>query len=189
MSSLPQLQQEVPDRPSVPTANTTEPQQPVAPIAESQAPAPIAKNDDQIMVEAPPGLATDNGGDASPTATKTGAAQSDTAQVSTAPAAPAEPVKEEVKTPAPEPVAEVKTDTNGAPVSWSLQVASFKDEQNADRLMNKLKSQGFKSYQALNGGLHKVYVGPELDKDALNAIKDQVKSKFKLNGFVVRYQP
>lgn len=78
-------------------------------------------------------------------------------------------------------------DQQGVPVAWTLQLASFKDEANARALRKQLLKAGHKVYSRKNGSLVKVYVGPELKKQRLEALKQGLKKDFGLDGLLVRF--
>lgn len=82
-------------------------------------------------------------------------------------------------------VAEI--DQQGVPVAWTLQLASFKDAANARSLRKQLLKAGHKVYSRQNGALVKVYVGPELKKQRLQALKKGLKDQFGLDGLLVRF--
>lgn len=115
------------------------------------------------------------------------------------PAEPTEPVVVDV---VPEVVAEVikqqapiidqradppVLDQQGVPVAWSLQLASFKDEDNAKALRRKLIKAGYKVYTRKNGELIKVFVGPDLQKQRLAQLQASIKEEFGLGGIIVRF--
>ncbi|MEH6442520.1 MAG: SPOR domain-containing protein [Oceanospirillaceae bacterium] len=78
-------------------------------------------------------------------------------------------------------------DQQGVPVAWTLQLASFKDAANARALRKQLLKAGHKVYSRKNGSLVKVYVGPELNKERLEALKKGLKEEFALDGLLVRF--
>jgi DedD protein len=78
-------------------------------------------------------------------------------------------------------------DQQGVPVAWTLQLASFKDAANARALRKQLLKAGHKVYSRQNGSLVKVYVGPELKKQRLEALKKGLKEQFGLDGLLVRF--
>lgn len=78
-------------------------------------------------------------------------------------------------------------DEDQVPVAWTLQLASFKDEANARALKKRLIGVGHKVYTRKQADLYKVYVGPDLQKERLEALKPPLKSDFGLDGIVVRF--
>lgn len=110
------------------------------------------------------------------------------AAVAPAPApspAPATPAAEPAK-PAP---AEPRLDANSLPVSWSIQLASLSNRENAEALQKKLRSQGYNAYVRSADGLNRVFVGPLVERNEATRLRDQLHSQQKLDGFVVRFQP
>ncbi len=78
-------------------------------------------------------------------------------------------------------------DQEGVPVAWSLQLASFKDEDNAKGLRRKLIEAGYKVYTRKNGDLIKVFVGPDMQKGRLSELQASIQQEFGLDGIVVRF--
>lgn len=78
-------------------------------------------------------------------------------------------------------------DQQGVPVAWTLQLASFKSEDNARGLRKQLIESGYKVFTRKQGDLVKVYVGPELQKSRLESLHLKLKQDFGLNGIIVRF--
>ena len=111
------------------------------------------------------------------------------------------PVDEPVKTksqpqlvkPNLEELKDKKVDAQGLPVSWVLQVASFREQGNAEKLRDKLRKGGYKAYIKfrldVKPKMVRVFVGPVLERKVIDEIKVSISKKFQLNGVVVRYLP
>ncbi|WP_232827935.1 SPOR domain-containing protein [Marinomonas shanghaiensis] len=91
------------------------------------------------------------------------------------------PVKQEVKT----PVEKVAPAAVGE--RWTLQIATFKSKENAVRLVEKLKEGNYAAYSLTTNALYKVYVGPELKRETSEKMREEIKQKFSLTGFVTKY--
>ncbi|MEH6578198.1 MAG: SPOR domain-containing protein [Amphritea sp.] len=78
-------------------------------------------------------------------------------------------------------------DREGVPVAWSLQLASFKDADNAKGLRRKLIKADYKVYTRKNGDLIKVFVGPDMQKGRLTELQASIKKEFGLDGIIVRF--
>ncbi len=78
-------------------------------------------------------------------------------------------------------------DQQGVPVAWSLQLASFKDEDNAKGLRTKLIKSGYKVYIRKTGDLVRVFVGPDIQKTRLTALQESIQKEFGLDGIIVRF--
>lgn len=102
-------------------------------------------------------------------------------------AAPAPPPPAAASQPAP--VAEPRLDANNLPVSWSVQLASLSSRENAEKLQQKLRSQGYNAYIRSVDGMNRVFVGPLLERNEANRLRDQLQRQQKLDGFVVRFRP
>ena len=122
------------------------------------------------------------------------------------PPTPAQPRQQApVATPAPAPKAETrasatpapaatasapsKIDTNGLPVSWSIQLASLSNRAGAESLQKTLRSQGYNAYIRSAGGMNRVYVGPLIERAEAERLRDTINRQQNLKGFVVRFQP
>jgi DedD protein len=118
---------------------------------------------------------------------------------SSAPAAPAEPVTVAVmpqkvadEVAKQKPVIEERDDPpaldqQGVPVAWSLQLASFKDEDNAKGLRTRLLNAGYKVYIRKTGDLVRVFVGPDIQKTRLTELQSDIQKEFGLDGIIVRF--
>ncbi|CAM3512831.1 SPOR domain-containing protein [Parendozoicomonas haliclonae] len=85
-------------------------------------------------------------------------------------------------------------DTEGLPISWTLQLAAFSQADNANVLQDKLRKDGYRAYTregsaADNKSLYRVYVGPDLRKDKLLELRRAIEQSYSLKGMVVRFRP
>ncbi|WP_187774588.1 SPOR domain-containing protein [Billgrantia pellis] len=110
------------------------------------------------------------------------------------------------ETPREDPIAELaqaaseridserQTDESGrSPVSatpdgeWAVQVGSFGEVGNAERLQARLQAQGFSVYsRRRDNGMTTVYVGPYASSDAGEQAMSEVKEQANLQGLLVR---
>ena len=83
-------------------------------------------------------------------------------------------------------------DKNHLPVSWTLQLGSFRQSGNATRLRQSLRDARFRSYiltgDSSEGQVYRVYVGPMLNKVQLLSFAQDIESKFDLKGQIIRYR-
>ena len=83
-------------------------------------------------------------------------------------------------------------DQNGLPVGWSLQVASFRDRDNAIVLGSEIRELGHGAYVLLNrtneGQFYQVLVGPSLDQEGLSQAGQDIADKMGLTVQIVRYR-
>jgi DedD protein len=81
----------------------------------------------------------------------------------------------------------------GVPDAWSLQVASFQSTERAQAMLQQLQSAGFKSYvraaSTRQGTVHRVFVGPKINRAAAEAEKRSIDERFKTNALVVEFKP
>ncbi|MCK0714098.1 SPOR domain-containing protein [Chromohalobacter sarecensis] len=80
--------------------------------------------------------------------------------------------------------------TSGAPQAqggWAVQVGSFGQPDNAQRLVEKLKSQGFDAYQRpRDNDLTTVYVGPFESSDEGERVRTELKEEVNIQGLLIR---
>lgn len=83
-------------------------------------------------------------------------------------------------------------DKNQLPVSWSIQLGSFQNEENATRLRAQLREGSYRSYilhaKTNEGEIYRVFVGPSSSKESLIEIIGEIEAKLKLKGRIVRYK-
>ncbi|MBU2705269.1 SPOR domain-containing protein [Zooshikella marina] len=85
-------------------------------------------------------------------------------------------------------------DAKGLPISWTIQVGTFADSNNANSLVKKLQTEGYKAYsQKLPSNKHgvitRVFVGPRFTKKQLQPVVQALHEKWQLDGIIVRYTP
>lgn len=91
-----------------------------------------------------------------------------------------------VDTPADAPS---RLDADGLPISWAVQLASLSNRERAAALQQKLRSQGFTAYIRSVDGMHRVFVGPLLERTEAERVGGQLARQHKLSPIVVRFQP
>lgn len=86
----------------------------------------------------------------------------------------------------------VGLDQNNIPIGWSLQLGSFKSEDNAVGRRASLREAGYRSYILHNktseGEMYKVFVGPMLERTDVQKLGEEISDRMKINGVVVRYR-
>lgn len=119
-------------------------------------------------------------------------AQQDAAVVS------ADATEAEVSTPAVSVVADDDNAANPPPQgfkdnAWVIQLGGFKNTANVRDLVSKLREAGYRSFtrptQPKQGQITRVYVGPDLSKDALEKKLPALKTLTKLSGKIYPYDP
>ena len=85
-----------------------------------------------------------------------------------------------------------RLDENDLPVSWTLQLASFANRNNATRLRQSLRDAQFRTYiliaDSSKGQVYRVFVGPMLSKPRLSGFARDIEADFDLKGQIIRYQ-
>lgn len=112
--------------------------------------------------------------------------------------------EEPVPAPKPEPKAEepakpvakapVVNESTGVANAWIVQVASFSNESNANKLKERLQAKGYKAYvkaAPTKSGkvLQRVFVGPELKKALAERQKKEIEEAFKLKALLHEFEP
>ncbi|MDF1764312.1 MAG: SPOR domain-containing protein [Oleibacter sp.] len=70
--------------------------------------------------------------------------------------------------------------------AWTLQLGAFADRENAHRLRDNLRQQGYKTYVLEMGDNTRVYVGPEQQREKAEKLRDQLSKKFELGEILIR---
>ena len=96
--------------------------------------------------------------------------------------AEAEPLKAEAPALSPE----------GSPVSWVLQIASFKDKAAANELVKKLLADGHRAFlrekKSGKNTVNRVFVGPKVLKEKLVKEKIAIDKKYRVDAMLVRFE-
>jgi len=75
--------------------------------------------------------------------------------------------------------------------AFALQLGTFENIDNAEKLRNQLQKAGYASFVVpvveRKKNRYKVRVGPELEKKQLLKIKEKIKKAYKLDGYVVNH--
>lgn len=85
-------------------------------------------------------------------------------------------------------------DDKGHLKAWTLQLATFANKDNARKLEQKLKSDGYSAYQKtfVNSGgksFYRVFIGPEVRPEELQQLRLVIEKTMGLEGVVVRFVP
>lgn len=104
------------------------------------------------------------------------------------PATPASaPPATQAPTPAPQP-AEVPAAATGG---WVVQLGSFSSADNASALSAKLRTQGYNAYtvpsQVDGKSITRVFVGPVIDREGANRLRDELARRSGSKGLVVAH--
>lgn len=90
-------------------------------------------------------------------------------------------------------VAEMPLNAHGLPNAWVIQVASLSNSEAATKLRDQLQSEGHKAYIRVvdSGGskIHRVFIGPKLDKAEATSLKSQVDKRFNVKSLVLPFNP
>lgn len=85
-----------------------------------------------------------------------------------------------------------RLDADGLPEGWSVRLASFSSEANARNLLERLQRAGHRAYTkqmaSSQGPLVGVFVGPGVDRAAMQQLQQQLQEQFQLAGIVVPYE-
>lgn len=107
---------------------------------------------------------------------------------------PAEPIETsqpqvaELTTPSVSP----SLDDSGLPVGWSVRLGSFSNSNNARNLTQRLLADGYRAYSreinSSQGVLTAVFVGPQVERDKADQLKQELQDEFELSGIVVKFE-
>ena len=82
--------------------------------------------------------------------------------------------------------------SDGTPKSWILQIASLRSEVSAIELRDKLIKAGYSAYlrqsNYKNGTVHRVFVGPKLEKAALLKEKRAIDRAYKVDSLLLEFK-
>lgn len=118
------------------------------------------------------------------------AASKPAAKPAAAPTQPVAPAKPAAVASAPaKPDTAAKIDTNGLPISWSIQLASLGSRASADSLQKTLRSQGYNAYVRSADGKNRVFVGPLVERAEAERVRDVIGRQQNLKGIIVRFEP
>lgn len=87
---------------------------------------------------------------------------------------------------------EYQLDQNDLPVSWSLQLGSFRQKDNAIKLRQKLRDAQYRSYilkaKMADSQVYRVFIGPVLSIKKMQGFATDIESEFNVKGQIVRYK-
>lgn len=95
------------------------------------------------------------------------------------------------------PLPQTPLDDNGLiklkNAAWVIQLGSFNKKENALRLVNQLRANGYRAFiQQVStriGNSTRVFVGPEVKHDQARALAIQLESDLHIHGMVISYKP
>jgi cell division septation protein DedD len=75
--------------------------------------------------------------------------------------------------------------------AWIVQLGSFKNKLNAERLTNSLRAKGYKAFtlETKSNGQTRVCVGPEFKQMAAATLASKIQSDINMHGIIMTYQP
>jgi cell division septation protein DedD len=77
------------------------------------------------------------------------------------------------------------------PVVWTIQLGSFSEKANANKLVTQLQSKGFHAFaeqDELKKNVHRVLIGAEVDRAVADQIVVKLQNQLNIKGIVVRYR-
>jgi DedD protein len=82
-------------------------------------------------------------------------------------------------------------ETTGLPAGWSVRLGTFSNTENARNLSQRLASRGYKVYSrqvdTTQGTLTAVFVGPQVERDRAEELKQTLEREFQLTGMIERF--
>ncbi|MCE2026906.1 SPOR domain-containing protein [Sessilibacter corallicola] len=84
-------------------------------------------------------------------------------------------------------------DNRGLPKAWVVQVGSFSEIERAKKFSGDLRNNGYKAFHREHKNnsktVYRVYVGPNINRDASEKLKSELDLQFSVNSLVLRYTP
>jgi DedD protein len=81
---------------------------------------------------------------------------------------------------------------DGLPLSWVLQVASYKQKKQAEALRDILLKKGYRAFiqnvKTSKGQHVRLYLGPELDKSILEKAKKKIDKRYNVESFILSFK-
>lgn len=91
------------------------------------------------------------------------------------------------------PKVDARLNSQGVPLGWVLQVASFKSKASAEKFVATLSKGNdqayFKSAQTSQGQFYRVYLGPLIDKNQAKARQQAIDEIHKVKSQLLRFNP
>lgn len=89
-------------------------------------------------------------------------------------------------------IVDASNDQGDEDAGWVIQLGSFRHEKNVKALLDKLEKAGYRAFsrkiQTSSGPLNKVFVGPDLDKKALESALPHLNELTNLKGKVTTFK-
>ncbi len=108
------------------------------------------------------------------------------------PAPPAPPLAPVVKPPPSTPPAPAEAGNDPTVSGWAIQLGSFASEDNARRLLERLRGAGYTAYlekhREGSSTVFKVRVGPERQRAAAEQLRDRLEREFATKGMLRPYR-
>jgi DedD protein len=198
-SYQPNVQPEIPLRPSQPQAAFQDAQRPEI-AADSNAIRIRPENPASVIISSENNEHSQSDETLAATSASTeGSAVAALPSSSATTAAQPAPTQAEPTAVAPTPVAAITQpsppaglDAQGLPEGWSVRLASFSNADNVSALVSRLQAAGHRAYtrriESDQGVLTAVFVGPQVDRSAAVTLMERLRQDFELNGMIVRYE-
>lgn len=78
---------------------------------------------------------------------------------------------------------------NGLTPTWTIQVAAVTNLQNAESFMEKLRKANYNAYIRSEGSVHRVFVGPFIEKTVATKTQQQIQKQFNEKGIIREFVP
>jgi len=84
-------------------------------------------------------------------------------------------------------------DDNAADLKWAVQVASFSQDENADRLIERLRGDGYAAFvsrvKQAGERATRVAVGPVIERESASRLKAELDRRYDFEAVLVRFSP
>lgn len=112
----------------------------------------------------------------------------DTTIPSTPPSTSQPVVTTPVTPPTDRPVV-AKPDANGLTATWTIQVAAVTNLANAESFRDRLRKANYNAYVRSEGNVHRVFVGPFIEKAVATKTQQQIQKQFNEKGIIREFIP
>lgn len=107
-----------------------------------------------------------------------------------APLALKSPNLEKIKIPASK-VTTKKPPSNSGEKNWTIQLGSFSNKSNAEKLLKNLKAKGYSAYSKSSPGsagevITRVFVGPQTSHQMAEKVANKIEKSFKIQSVIVK---
>ncbi|ACE83146.1 SPOR domain-containing protein [Cellvibrio japonicus] len=95
--------------------------------------------------------------------------------------------------PSPDNLPEIPLNAQGLPDAWMVQLVSLSSRDAAQKLRDQLQGEGHRAFirtaTTTKGEVHRIFVGPLLDKAEAGRVKQTLDQRLKVNALILPFKP